>query len=500
MGDRSREATRESATPERSREGQPASAGPEVSLPITAAIGARDPRALLALQRQVGNRSTRRLLSSYPRTGGSPVVQRNGESAALLEKMAQPKVEKGPEVEVQKDLVKLLEGKISEENAKKHEGFNQDNLFLGGIELTSVPVDPADDRELLKTSRLVRMKVNSLGRDDHSLVELIDATRKEKPSASEMIVRNTLSTMLDAHQIDYLRKSGFVGQGWKILIEVHYYRRRTKAGHQMHKDTLGQTLFVNLNYHADQAIGGPEYIVNPPAQEKHDAFTSVGGQIRDKDPSLTGGGLPDAFRADMAAVRKSLTAKHEGQEMTAHAPDVPAYGYVAFVDELIHHNTPMLGGREVTRGTVEFYLTNHHKEHFTAAQKAYEEYEKRGLVYSFYGFGSYLPKELQGTMWEKLIPALRSRKLSDMLGRKALLDAGMPGGEIDGMLSENSSSYSKVSLPTVERGSPQPINPERGKKLIREMSSRNLRGELPADTPGDNRTFFRTWVRAVRAD
>jgi hypothetical protein len=38
-----------------------------------------------------------------------------------------------------------------------------------------------------------------------------------------------------------------------------------------HKDTEGQTLFVNLNYHVPGwKLRGPEYVLNPPTSEAHD--------------------------------------------------------------------------------------------------------------------------------------------------------------------------------------------------------------------------------------
>lgn len=67
----------------------------------------------------------------------------------------------------------------------------------------------------------------------------------------------------------------------------------------LHKGTLGETLFVNLNYHMDKVAAapteaarkliGPEYVVNPQASSAQDERT--------KDL------LPKAFHDDLAVTR-----------------------------------------------------------------------------------------------------------------------------------------------------------------------------------------------------
>ena len=69
---------------------------------------------------------------------------------------------------------------------------------------------------------------------------------------------------------------------------MHYYRARDKEMAGFHKDTRGQTLFVNLNYHIEDqqqqglATRGPEYVVNPSPNVTHDAqiYGTVGGRER----------------------------------------------------------------------------------------------------------------------------------------------------------------------------------------------------------------------------
>src|SRR5437763_6814445 len=68
---------------------------------------------------------------------------------------------------------------------------------------------------------------------------------------TRLVVENTLKTMIDSGEVEYLRKGGLPNDEWKILIEVHYYRQRGVSATGFHKDTQGETLFVNLNYHMD---------------------------------------------------------------------------------------------------------------------------------------------------------------------------------------------------------------------------------------------------------
>jgi hypothetical protein len=317
-------------------------------------------------------------------------------------------------------------------------------LPIGAIELTSLP---ESDDDLLREAKLIDLPSNSLKQG--SAFDLVEQTGMQNN-----VVKNTLNTMIKAGQVDYLRKAGVIGDDWKVLIEVHYYRSRDQTTSQFHKDTLGQTLFVNLNYHIDQPVTGPEYLLHPATVPEHER------QIEET--------LPPEFRKDLASAR-------EGAEEATHAeaPDIPAYGAVAFVDELIHHMTPLRGHRAVTGADLAKYLDKYHSE---------------------YVEGESPPKATLET-WREM-----SQRRTATYTRPDFRDAGMSRKEINRLLTEfGPSGWQTVSIPqaTSEVGGTVPIVRTSKKPLKRRMSWKATRGQLLEPVKGERR-FFRTWVRAIR--
>ena len=158
----------------------------------------------------------------------------------------------------------------------------------------------------------------------------------DDPKLRKLILKTVIDTMVAAGQIDYLRHSGIVDAGYTILVEVHYYRSGEKSMIGFHKDSLGRTLFVNLNFLNDREIAGPEYIVNPPRIEQ-----------REKEVPL-----PKIFKRHLKDARRILP--DDSDEVGASR--LPAFGVVSFVDELIHHTTPLAGHRTVTNGALKTIL------------------------------------------------------------------------------------------------------------------------------------------------
>jgi hypothetical protein len=142
-----------------------------------------------------------------------------------------------------------------------------------------------------------------------------------------------------------------------------------------HKDTKGQTLFVNLNYHMNQEIVGPEFVRNPPLLEAHEQ------QIAES--------LPIEFVSDLRVTRP----KADPTEIAASV--VPAYGFVAFVDEAIHHATPLYGHRFVKGGEFKAFLMRNHPDEFAEAQGGYEKFKAAGWwAWSrYWPFWGYLEKK-----------------------------------------------------------------------------------------------------------
>jgi hypothetical protein len=445
--------------------------------------------------------------------GETRVLQRNGKSAALLKELAEPKVLEfeAAQIAVQTDIINRLEGAIAANKRSNYETreaeldrkqavigellgpferfsdvsemsadekleferiqemiaalndardalerdekerkdrfgrWNEAVNVLGAIELTSLP---DDDTELLKTAKFTKLDPNSLGRG--SVFDLVEAA-----GVKEQVVKNTLNTMIKAGQIDYLRKSGLISGDWMVLIEVHYYRRRDQDVSQFHRDTLGQTLFVNLNYHTGHEIAGPEYVLHPPTVAEHEQ------QIKAT--------LPPEFLADLAEIRKDAPEPTEIM-----APIIPAYGAVAFVDEAIHHMTPLRGHRKVKGSDFAKYLKD---------------------TYLVQGLRKQPPLE---TWNQWLNMSLRS---DAMYTRRDFARAGMRRSEIDALLTlHGGSGFQTVSIPGM--ANKPPIERRSKAPLKRQMSERALKkkgtpGSLPPPVTGERR-FFRTWVRAVR--
>jgi Domain of unknown function (DUF4157) len=409
------------------------------------------------------------LLALKASTDSMATVQRNGDSAKLLTELAKPKVFEGPKVKVQDKIVVGLEEQF--EQLKEKEGEQKLSLYgvstLGGIELPSSKVGSLE--ELIKESELADIGKASLGRSSYDFVK--------KAGVEKLIVENTLHTMESAGQLEYLRKSGLIDENWKVIVEVHYYRDRDKSSTRLHKDTLGQTLFVNLNFANEEEIAGPEYVMNPLRSQEHDERLKQS--------------LPEVFRNDLKQALEQI-ADPEKIKMTV----VPKKGVVSFVDEALHHKTPTIGHRKVSSEKIREHLKTNHKEDYEVYIDAYEKWKKQWYVFTPYTFESYLretKKALSG-VWLNVLKKTENEKVE--YGRNEMLEMD-PKSEILNMdeLAElgGYQDFGKASIPKLKE--PVPVQKE-GKKLKRQMSDRLLLGTAPKPVPG-RRTFFRTWVRAV---
>ncbi len=406
-----------------------------------------------------------------------PMIQRTEQSAALLTELAIPQIRPGPAVAVQKALVDKLDVEHRDE-------FTGGILNLGGILIDEMP---ETDRELIDEAELLELPTGggfiSAGSPRGGKIKALGFDR--------MVVENTLQTMIDARQIAYLRLAGLPDAEWKILIELHYYRERDMTATGMHKDTLGETLFVNLNYHMDKQVIGPETVINPPTSpERIEGMT---------------GRLPATFREDLAATRETLDDPTEFQ-----AGLVDAYGYVAFVDEAVHHATPFYGHRYVTGDDLRHYLQAKYPAQFREASTAYQKYAKEWIPWTF---SSYLNKRVIGPAdagkwlaWMKIVgddskrnlpftrvdlsATMTSEQFDDVLRAVAAYGhSPRTGGALGGFLT--------ASIP---RSDPQPITRRGRPPLKRRLSNPDFRRTLPpAPEATEKRCFFRTWIRVVPA-
>lgn len=205
-----------------------------------------------------------------------------------------------------------------------------DVLYLGSIVLTHIPPTDEGLGKLIEKARLVHEA-------DHAITGSPDIEIGEKSSLARSIIGNTIHTMRAAGQIEYLRKSGIVGGEWQVVVEIHYYRNRPRSQANLHKDTRGQTLFVNLNYTNKQSDAGPEFLISPPSIAEHERSIAAT--------------LPGEFLTDLAAARKANPF-----DAIVKTEDLPQDAVVSFVDEAIHHATPLVGNRTVAVDQLRTFL------------------------------------------------------------------------------------------------------------------------------------------------
>lgn len=459
------------------------------------------PHSVKQLQRTVGNHAVGRLLSQpsgqvtvqrksgvgsatsrLSLTPSAPRIQRNEESAGLLTKLAMPQTFEGPAVEVQKELVERLEKEFEKIDKKELVNFNPS--CLGGIVLVPPKEGELSLEGLMESAKLIDLppeksedpRSRAVGK---STFELAQAAGVEKH-----IIINTLATMAKAGQIDYLVKSGLLKDpGWEILVEIHYYRDRSSSQTRLHKDTLGQTLFVNLNYVNDNPIQGPEFIMNP----------DLGGKTMNKTYlEYMQQKLPPEFIKDIEEVKT-----YYGEPTEIGMSEIPAHGVVSFVDEAMHHKTPTMGHRQANGGAIARALTKKYPEEFERARKAYESH--KGQTLTWWGYASYLkdPKQATAEEWYKLIHAIQDKEkefdrteIAAILPRPDFLNIDElieEGGFVD--FGQANILYAKRLNVAVKKEGKAP--------LTRQMSQKMLKGYKPLVSTGP-RKFFRTWVRAIK--
>ena len=289
-------------------------------------------------------------------------LQRNEKSAKRLGDMLTPKVFPGPEIDAQDAIALSLDkqiGAIDDERERDRHGVS----CLGGIKLMSVAEENVG--ALIKRSELKPMAKGK------TKVEPNTFAMAAKAGVTQAVVVNTLRTMEAAGQLAYLRDSGMLENEWAVVVEVHYYYNRPATATRFHKDTEGQTLFVNLNYLNDEPIAGPEWIVNPHVpQEQADRRAQM---------------LPKPFLGDLAAATAGMP---EGGVVGTES--IPRRGVVSFVDEAIHHKTPTMRHRTAIDDSIKAALEAKFALAKGTLDTQYAAYKNRGKLSHFSPFSAYL--------------------------------------------------------------------------------------------------------------
>ena len=482
-----------------------------------------DPGGVLLLQRSAGNAAVARALDRN--VSSRAIVQRDEKSAALLKKLATPKVGLGQATDVQTKLVDELEDLVGE---RKWSHGAPTELNIGGVLIDRLP---SADKSYSTTAKDEQRK-----QDIHALYgQLVDRGEEgsgtpaaqyvgldtkakgarstgvafgaevKKAGLGSKVVENTLKTMLDADQFEYLRLAGLPNDDWKILVELHYIRARPKDMAGFHKDTKGQSLFVNLNYHVPgHRVRGPEYVLNPPRSEAHDK------QIYGSDGAK--GTLPEQFTGDLTTTRRELPEPTKIES----AGTVEELGYVAFVDEAVHHATPWFENRYVTPTEFKAYLERKHKAQLDEIVRADTKYRGSLWPERIYKFPDYVNKDIIGAgeidKWRTWLAMISgeseaSKRRRDKRYTRLDFVATMKDGEFDLMLEDVGSQpgaareragaggWFSASIPDAGLSG---VRPKDKPPLVRTASSADLTKDWPKQLPEDvPRRFIRSWVRAV---
>jgi hypothetical protein len=419
------------------------------------------------------SRDTRRVAGSappsskgnHPPTGTSllrsfQIVQRSPKTLSILSSLAKPQTFTSPaaaeQLEVANELDKIADELAKDARLKLNEKLAlQGGVFGVGAVVLPNPV-PTDD-VLIARATLSEIP-------GPSVPSFYAGIKGKNQSVCDKVARVVMQTMVKAKQTEYIRELRNEHGRWQFLAEVHYYRSRDQVDNsKFHKDTYGQTLFVNLNYINEAPIAGPEYIENAPV-------------VRDHQEKIEKS-LPDEFLIDLDVLRRGQKPKEV--EYTT----IPTHGVVAFVDEWIHHMTPTVGLRTISKGSIKYHLKN--DQSFIDAERAIDRRSTRGAT------------NKSRNPWKRLVIALRDNTTSSM-NRADWSALGLEDREWDRLLwlDENKQpGYYHVSIPK------SPVTEIEGPRLRRAMSQTAI--ERPTQLPpkpvkGVRRRFFRTWVRAIK--
>jgi hypothetical protein len=244
------------------------------------------------------------------------------------------------------------------------------------------------------------------------------------------------------------------------MIEVHYYYDRPQEGILLHKDTLGDTLFLTINYLSDQETAGPEFILNPDPVEAHTKYIAKR--------------YPENILEDFCSARKGLP-----QPTNIGATKIPAKGVIALVDELNYHATPFIGRRTVSGDEVNQFM---------------KDKNLKSTWYSFHPPWRYNMDEIRrselrsvdGKVLTEVEIAEFFEKFEVTSERGKREKASIPAGR------------EPLEKPSLKDPLAPPLRGQGRPALTRTMSSWARENKLPKPLPTKvRRQFFRTWVRVI---
>lgn len=445
----------------------------------------RDPKGHARMQAPVGRVTAAQRHSAMP---GGGIVQRAEEpKSSLLTRLATPQIFEGPEIDAQRTVSEQLDKIYSREDL-------DGAICLGGIRLPDLGKHKdgqiATVADLTEVPRpAIRSDRSNPNASHHYLIESSHEIKRE-------IVRFTIQTMIRSGQIAYIRESELVNDEWDVWIEIHYYPKRMQVRPQLHKDTTGQTVFVNLNYLNDDEITGPEYILNPPPVKVVEAEMEHS--------------LPRRFRDDLSRARSELPVP-----TTMEVSTIPPNGVVSFVDYLIHHNTPWFKHRTARRGALLDALGKGslRQDFLTVQSNTQTVGEQTAFDASWNPAKYWWGRPTAQTLTPRQTDVRDAHRILNGLAADGdyryedLVRSGVPEWIAAELITGTNNDVGSVSIPLnqgkwpiVSRPQKFPIWPDRARHLKRRMSMdlSSERPTLPRIPEGSERKFFRTWVRTVK--
>ena len=210
------------------------------------------------------------------------------------------------------------------------------------------------------------------------------------------IEANILETLQRSGQLAYLQQRGFLDDpNWVMIVDVDFYYDRPKDRIVFHKDTVGRTMFVNLNFNNDNPIIGPEYVVNPPIIQGHLKTTR----------------LHPSFQQDLQTGFNTLELPSEIK-----ATQVPANGIVSFVDELVHHSTPYRGHRGIHISQMTGALLQHSAEYRSwKVANDFTNLVKSSLPQQVFSRDSLKQTGLDGPLFNFLFDGITNHQMKQLL-------------------------------------------------------------------------------------
>lgn len=144
----------------------------------------------------------------------------------------------------------------------------------------------------------------------------------------------------------------YVGR-YNVTLSLDYYYTRPLTALGLHKDTTGNTIFVGLHYNNPSPIVGPEYMYDFwPQFDQRPYSPHHRGKAGDVDDGIPF--WPKTLRDGLELARGALRDEFRDDQFLLRVSTLPANGLVAFVDELLLHQTPLTRRRKGVSDETEF--------------------------------------------------------------------------------------------------------------------------------------------------